>query len=425
MAYTQELKDAINRVTYLKGARERALDIGDQDLLKWADNELLKPYDYIRNESRGDYELIRNNPYSELQQYNARVQAEPAYVSPPRVEMPNPNGGLRKNSAPVIEMLKPYKRYDNIGSKGLTAGATRVKMPAPNVSMAEVVESDYPTYKVPTLAEQRLKDEPDGVINTQGNKLPGWLEKAARLLKPIARVKPSEPQPPVSPGPSANAESVYVDSRPKHGTFSKAWLRDGFTPKGDSPQARVLTPEDEPVHLDWSRRDLVDTAMSLEGLPYFWGGKHPHVGLNPEWMSIREVTSPYSRTTGQRIAYGLDCSGFVDWVYDQVLLPLGYKLSTNGGTDSEFKNMKTISRDEHRPGDVAFQYTVTEKDGKKTVKIPHVGIYLGKDEAGNNLYIHAYGGEPVGDFEGGIIKISTYNDFNIFKRPNVVFKDDQ
>ncbi|NPV90059.1 MAG: C40 family peptidase [Firmicutes bacterium] len=478
MDYSRAFKDAVNEITYLKGKYREGQEKGDQGLSDWAAKEAEQHYDIMARESPRHADMLRSIGYEAAQLYNRQIPAKPdaaqtsasAYgrgtFSPewrdsnptragmgevkaaerrtpytlaerrqiddaveraarpvaagpdygwqrptwsgdiPRLGMPeehlpgrgllerNISFGLQKVLKPAVEMDNLYKGYGNMGSEVL--------------------------YKTPNAGEEQP---------------PSWLEKVAKFLEPASRAQEEtggglglvtppgsfnifnqpEPEPPVS------FEQLYKDSRPKHGTFSKAWLRDGFTPKNDFPKAKVLTSEDELVYLDWTRRDLVDTAMSLEGLPYFWGGKHPHIGMNPEWMAMRKVTAPDSRTTGHWIANGLDCSGFVDWVYAQALLPLGYKLASDGGTESQFKSMKTISRDELRPGDVAFQVKVTDAG----IEVPHVGIYIGKDEAGNNLYIHAYGEELVGDFEGGIIKVSTYPKFTKFKRPNVVFKDDQ
>ena len=64
-----------------------------------------------------------------------------------------------------------------------------------------------------------------------------------------------------------------------------------------------------------TRKELMRAALSLVGrVPYFWGGKSAP-GWNEAWNTPRLVTSAGSSSTGTIRPYGLDCSGFTDWVY--------------------------------------------------------------------------------------------------------------
>jgi cell wall-associated NlpC family hydrolase len=93
-------------------------------------------------------------------------------------------------------------------------------------------------------------------------------------------------------------------------------------------------------------RDLVDYALSLVGVKYRFGGKDPDSGL--------------------------DCSGFVGYVFRQSAnLPLpsnAYSISRVG---------KRVGRDELQPGDLVFFKTLRRS-------FSHVGIY-----AGERMFIHA------------------------------------
>ena len=63
-----------------------------------------------------------------------------------------------------------------------------------------------------------------------------------------------------------------------------------------------------------TRKELMRAALSLVGrVPYFWGGKSAP-GWNEAWNTPRLVTSAGSSSTGTIRPYGLDCSGFTDWV---------------------------------------------------------------------------------------------------------------
>lgn len=88
-------------------------------------------------------------------------------------------------------------------------------------------------------------------------------------------------------------------------------------------------------------------SMNLIGIPYKWGGNTPRTGL--------------------------DCSGFIDYVYKK---SLGIRLPR---TAAEMERLgKNINIDELKPGDLLF--FSTHHDGR----ITHVGMYIG-----NNKFIQA------------------------------------
>lgn len=117
---------------------------------------------------------------------------------------------------------------------------------------------------------------------------------------------------------------------------------------------------------------------------------------------MKLVTSPGNSTSGTYQPYGLDCSGFVDWVYNTA--GLGNNLS--GGSDVQWTNSYSISEVDLLPGDLAFKQTPS------TAGVNHIGIYY-KSENGKNLYIHCTWGR-------GVI-IDSYN-FKYFRRPFVKFE---
>ncbi|WP_459195633.1 C40 family peptidase [Wukongibacter baidiensis] len=127
------------------------------------------------------------------------------------------------------------------------------------------------------------------------------------------------------------------------------------------------------------RDDIIKTAESILGLDYFWGGKYFKKGYNPRWGIIR-----YEKTYGRYQRYGLDCSGFVDWVYVNVT---GRSVGKGGGTVSQWAYTKAINRDELEVGDLGFYKMYGGK---------HVGIFIGRDSDGTPMFIHA-GGSTWGD----------------------------
>lgn len=130
-----------------------------------------------------------------------------------------------------------------------------------------------------------------------------------------------------------------------------------------------------PKDISERRRAVVEKAYSLLGkVNYFWGGKSSAIGWDSRWGTPTRVTAPGSRSTGTVRPYGLDCSGFVDWVFNN---SLGYVIGHGGGAASQHGYCKPISWSEALPGDLVFY------PGDS-----HVGIFVGKDKSGNPLIIH-------------------------------------
>ena len=142
------------------------------------------------------------------------------------------------------------------------------------------------------------------------------------------------------------------------------------------PDAKALLaalPED----LSPERRAVVETACSLVGkVNYFWGGKSLVLGWDERWGTIQKVTAAGSSTTGTYRPYGMDCSGFVDWVFYNVTGG-EYIIGHGGGATMQHNYCTEISWDEALPGDLVF-YPGDE----------HVGIVGGRDGNGELLIVH-------------------------------------
>ena len=135
-----------------------------------------------------------------------------------------------------------------------------------------------------------------------------------------------------------------------------------------------------PKDISERRRAVVEKAYSLLGkVNYFWGGKSSAIGWDSRWGTPTRVTAPGSRSTGTVRPYGLDCSGFVDWVFNN---SLGYVIGHGGGAASQHDHCKPISWSEAQPGDLVFYPGDT-----------HVGVFVGKDSNGDPLIIHCASSE--------------------------------
>lgn len=125
------------------------------------------------------------------------------------------------------------------------------------------------------------------------------------------------------------------------------------------------------------RRAVIETALTLYGkVNYFWGGKSYVIGWDSRWGQLMKVTADGNSTTGTYRPYGLDCSGYVDWVFYNATAG-SYIIGHGGGAHAQHTYCTTVSWDEARPGDLAF-YPGDE----------HIGIVCGRDESGDPLIIH-------------------------------------
>ena len=130
-----------------------------------------------------------------------------------------------------------------------------------------------------------------------------------------------------------------------------------------------------PEAVSEKRKATVKTAFSLVGkVSYFWGGKSSAIGWDSRWGTPRKVTAAGSNTTGMTIPYGLDCSGFVDWVFNNTF---GVVVGHGGGARSQYSYCRKISWAEAQPGDLVFY-----------PDLGHVGIVAGYDGEGNVLIVH-------------------------------------
>ena len=138
---------------------------------------------------------------------------------------------------------------------------------------------------------------------------------------------------------------------------------------------------DLPEGLSPEREAVVRTACSLVGkVNYFWGGKSLVIGWDARWGEVRQVTAAGSSTTGTYRPYGLDCSGFVDWVfYNQS--GGSYVIGHGGGATMQHSHCTNISWADAQPGDLVFY-----PDNS------HVGIVGGRDTNGELLIIHCASG---------------------------------
>ena len=153
-----------------------------------------------------------------------------------------------------------------------------------------------------------------------------------------------------------------------------------------------------PDSLPQERKDVVKNACSLVGkVNYFWGGKSSATGWDSAWGTMRRVTAEGSPSSGTLRAYGLDCSGFVSWVF------LNSGMSGVGdGTIGQRDRSRIVSESAVQAGDLAFLPSYS-----------HVGIVVGKDTDGNILVIHC-----SSSANNVVVSTAQSVGFTVFRRPN-------
>lgn len=154
-------------------------------------------------------------------------------------------------------------------------------------------------------------------------------------------------------------------------------IEDVYSVSGDTAALIRNLPED----LSPEREEVVRTACSLVGkVNYFWGGKSLVIGWDAQWGELRQVTAAGSSTTGTYRPYGLDCSGFVDWVFFNQSGG-SYVIGHGGGATMQHSHCTNISWADAKPGDLVFY-----PDNS------HVGIVGCRDANGELFIIHCASG---------------------------------
>ncbi len=154
-----------------------------------------------------------------------------------------------------------------------------------------------------------------------------------------------------------------------------------------------------PASLPQKRKDVVKNAGSLVGkVNYFWGGKSSAIGWDSAWGTMRRVTAAGSPSSGTLRAYGLDCSGFVTWAFNNSGMGYAVGHGTYGQRDASIQ----VTASTVQAGDLCFLPSYS-----------HVGIVVGKDTGGNILVIHCSSGA-----NNVVVSTASSVGFTVFRRPN-------
>ncbi len=158
--------------------------------------------------------------------------------------------------------------------------------------------------------------------------------------------------------------------------------------------------------------NIPNIAQSLIGkITYFWGGKYNNVGMCPEWGALKEVTSPGSTTTGTFRPYGLDCSGYVAWIF--INSGISKDIVHDYLGSSTYKQWEySVPVYEAQIGDLAFKAV-------PGTGINHVGVIVGFDNDGKPLVAHC------SSSRGGVAVTSFSPTFRYIRRPVILMKKEE
>ncbi|HML67863.1 MAG TPA: CHAP domain-containing protein [Clostridia bacterium] len=129
------------------------------------------------------------------------------------------------------------------------------------------------------------------------------------------------------------------------------------------------------------RKQVVETAFSLVGkISYVFGGKYNRLGWNNAWGNANEAEE------GDKVRIsrddGLDCSGFVSWVFINALGDPAALRVIGNGSSNQWAHSEAIGWDEGKPGDLAFYCAPGER------QYNHVGVIVAVDDDGSYLIAH-------------------------------------
>ena len=198
---------------------------------------------------------------------------------------------------------------------------------------------------------------------------------------------------------SPSGEEVTTDNMGKNpywATSEKSWKQSYANSKKLAKEVLGNWDKDYKGKITKDRKKILQTALDCYGVVN-------HYSQNSDRIhSYKEKPEP------------TDCSGFVTWVFSTLTKTSQADL---GGFTGEMKSCgkwKEISRDELIPGDIAF---MTSFGDYSSGSADHTGIFLGKDNSGNLVWVHCTSSENGTSYpKKGGVAVSVYDDFHYFGR---------
>jgi Cell wall-associated hydrolases (invasion-associated proteins) len=179
---------------------------------------------------------------------------------------------------------------------------------------------------------------------------------------------------------AARRDFLYELMQPEfQRTFASMTGNDAFaetTPEGLDALVETL-----PENINVERKEVVETALSLVGkVSYVFGGKYNRLGWNNAWGNGNEAEDGENVKVSKD--FGLDCSGFVSWVFINATGDPGVLRAIGNGSSNQWADSEAIGWDEGQPGDLVFLCAPGQ------LQYNHVGIIVSVDDDGSYLVAH-------------------------------------
>lgn len=280
-----------------------------------------------------------------------------------------------------LEELQTADSYDSISVTGRSADWIEVlAVFAVKVAGADVDAADVATMDADRIARLKavfwdmtaITTEVETINHPGSGDRDGWTEKNLYITVTAKTAEEMKTEYHFN-----RNQIAALDELLEQRDLLRELIEDAYSVSGDTAALIRSLPED----LSPEREAVVRSACSLVGkVNYFWGGKSLVIGWDVRWGELRQVTAAGNSTTGTYRPYGLDCSGFVDWVfYNQS--GGSYVIGHGGGATMQHSYCTDISWADAQPGDLVFY-----PDNS------HVGIVGGRDANGELLIIHCASG---------------------------------
>ncbi|MEN6635354.1 MAG: CHAP domain-containing protein [Clostridiaceae bacterium] len=160
-----------------------------------------------------------------------------------------------------------------------------------------------------------------------------------------------------------------------------------------------------PDDINVGRKEVVETALSLVGkVSYVFGGKYNRLGWNNAWGNGNEAEDAENIKISKD--FGLDCSGFVSWVFINATGDPAALRAIGNGSSNQWAHSEAIGWDEGRPGDLVFLCAPGH------LQYNHVGIIVSVDKDGSYLVAHC---SSVQD--GVVVTDAWSSGFRYLRRP--------
>lgn len=295
-------------------------------------------------------------------------------------------GAEGTNPATVFEEI--YGSSDSLGAESSDApesSSNEAESTLPEASTGEDETTEPDSSGDNTSENDSSKDETgDSTPGSEtGDSTPGSTSGTEPSSSEPTSISPTETLPAETPPPleASTAESTLATESSSEETLPE-----------ETVAVKLFTPGEEidltkaeaelPVNLSPIRKKIAMEAYSLVGrVGYFWGGKSLAQNWDGRWGGIQQVTIEGSKSTGTFRSFGLDCSGFVAWVYVNAFGRTGVFSEVGETTVSQWGNSYEIDWSQVLPGDLVFRRKPS--DGG----INHVGVVV-KSENGEVWVAH-------------------------------------